>query len=200
MFLETICIKNGVAVSLEDHAERMRQTADRFGFTAPGLPCIESLLPGSLRDKKVKCSIGYRETIRTVGFVAYTPKVIRSLVLVEGDGLDYSFKYSDRRRLEVLNSRGGKGDEALIAQNGCITDTTYSNVVFRKKGEFFTPGTYLLNGTKRQRLLRNSIIKEADITVDNLHEYEHVYLINSMLNIEDGIGCPVKSILNSIII
>ncbi len=70
MFLETICIKNGVAVSLEDHAERMRQTADRFGFTAPGLPCIESLLPGSLRDKKVKCSIGYRETIRTVGFVA----------------------------------------------------------------------------------------------------------------------------------
>ena len=199
MFLETICIKNGVAVSLEAHAERMRQTADRFGFSAPGLPCIESLLPGSLRDKKVKCSIGYRETIRTVGFVAYTPKVIRSLVLVEGDGLDYPFKYSDRGRLEAL-SNPERGDEALIVQNGCITDTTYSNVVFRKNGEFFTPGTYLLNGTKRQRLLRNSIIKEADITVDNLHEYEHVYLINSMLDIEDGVGCPMKSILNSIII
>ena len=29
----------------------------------------------------------------------------------------------------------------LIVQNGCITDTTYSNVVFRKNGEFFTPST-----------------------------------------------------------
>ena len=200
MFLETICIKNGVAVSLEDHAERMRQTADRFGFTAPGLPCIESLLSGSLRDKKVKCSIGYRETIRTVGIVAYTPKVIRSLVLVEAEELDYSFKYSDRVQLEVLNKQRGERDEVLIVQNGCITDTTYSNVVFRKNGEFFTPHTYLLNGTKRQRLLRESIIKEAAITVDNLHEFEHVYLINAMLDIEDGVGCPVQSILNSIII
>jgi len=77
---------------------------------------------------------------------------------------------------------------------------TYSNVVFRKNGEFFTPHTYLLNGTKRQRLLRESIIKEAAITVDNLHEFEHVYLINAMLDIEDGVGCPVQSILNSIII
>lgn len=200
MFLETICIRNGSAVNLEAHVERMRHTATRFGFAAPVLPCLESLLPGPLRDKKVKCSIGYRETIRTVRFEAYTPKRIRSLVLVEADELDYSFKWADRSQLEVLNNRGGKGDEVLIVQNGCITDTTYSNVVFRKNGEFFTPDTYLLNGTKRQRLLRESIIKEATITVDNLHGFEHVYLINAMLDIEDGVSCPVQSILNSIII
>lgn len=200
MFLETICIKNGTAVNLEAHVERMRQSANRFGFAAPVLPCLESLLPETLREKKVKCSIEYREAIRTVRFVAYTPKRIRSLVLVEADEVDYSFKYSDRVQLEVLNKQRGERDEVLIVQNGCITDTTYSNAVFRKNGEFFTPHTYLLNGTKRQRLLRESIIKEAAITVDNLHEFEHVYLINAMLDMEDGVGCPVQSILNSIII
>ncbi|OJV36724.1 MAG: hypothetical protein BGO33_04120 [Bacteroidia bacterium 43-41] len=197
MFLETICIKNGAVRNLQAHVERMRRTAEHFGFAAPELPCLEVMLPEPLRDKKVKCRIEYKGTICNIGFTAYTPKVIRSLRLVKADNVDYSFKFSDRARLDALNNRRGQCDEALIVQNGCITDTTYSNVVFRKNKEFFTPGTCLLNGTKRQKLLRESIIREAEITVDNLHEYEHVYLINSMLDIEDGVGIPVRNIYPS---
>ena len=132
--------------------------------------------------------------IRSIGFDPYRPKPVCVLRLVEAEGLDYSFKYSDRSRLDALND-AEPGHEVLIVQGGEITDTTYSNVVLRKAGELFTPSASLLNGTKRQKLLRESIVREMKITVDNLGLFDHLYLINAMLDIEDGVGVPVKEIL-----
>jgi 4-amino-4-deoxychorismate lyase len=194
MFLESICILDGRAVNLEAHRERMGLTGNRFGFTAPQLPDLEQLLPESLRKGKVKCRIEYDGKIRSIGFDPYRPKPVCVLRLVEAEGLDYSFKYSDRSRLDALND-AEPGHEVLIVQGGEITDTTYSNVVLRKAGELFTPSASLLNGTKRQKLLRESIVREMKITVDNLGRFDHLYLINAMLDIEDGVGVPVKKIL-----
>jgi 4-amino-4-deoxychorismate lyase len=194
MFLESICILDGRAVNLEAHRERMGLTGNRFGFTAPQLPDLEQLLPESLRKGKVKCRIEYDGKIRSIGFDPYRPKPVCVLRLVEAEGLDYSFKYSDRSRLDALND-AEPGHEVLIVQGGEITDTTYSNVVLRKAGELFTPSASLLNGTKRQKLLRESIVREMKITVDNLGRFDHLYLINAMLDIEDGVGVPVKEIL-----
>jgi 4-amino-4-deoxychorismate lyase len=194
MFLESICILDGLAVNLEAHRERMGLTGNRFGFTAPQLPDLEQLLPESLRKGKVKCRIEYDGKIRSIGFDPYRPKPVCVLRLVEAEGLDYSFKYSDRSRLDALND-AEPGHEVLIVQGGEITDTTYSNVVLRKAGELFTPSASLLNGTKRQKLLRESIVREMKITVDNLGRFDHLYLINAMLDIEDGVGVPVKEIL-----
>ncbi len=194
MFLETICIKNGVIQNLEAHISRMEQTGANFGFSAPALPCLVSMLPETLRDEKVKCRIEYREEIKNIDFTAYTPKIIRSLMLIEANDVNYSFKFSDRTELNALIDKREQYDEILIVQNGCITDTTYSNVVFQKNNDFFTPETFLLNGTKRQILLRKSIIQETRITADNLKEFDYVYFINSMLDIEDGVGCFVQNI------
>jgi 4-amino-4-deoxychorismate lyase len=194
MFLESICILDGRAVNLEAHRERMGLTGNRFGFTAPQLPDLEQLLPESLRKGKVKCRIEYDGKIRSIGFDPYRPKPVCVLRLVGAEGLDYSFKYSDRSRLDALND-AEPGYEVLIVQGGEITDTTYSNVVLRKAGELFTPSASLLNGTKRQKLLRESIVREMKITVDNLGRFDHLYLINAMLDIEDGVGVPVKEIL-----
>lgn len=174
----------------------MEQTGTYFGFSAPALPCLVSMLPEYLQDEKVKCRIEYREEILNIDFTVYTPKIISSLMLVEVDNIDYSFKFSDRTGLNSLNDKKGECDEVLVVQNGCITDTTYSNVVFRRNNEFFTPETFLLNGTKRQKLLRESIIQKIRITADNLMEFDCVYLINSMLDIEDRVGCPVKNVFS----
>ncbi len=195
MFLETICIENGKAKNLSAHLNRMRQTAAHFGFIAPTMPDIESLLPANLQKSKVKCRIEYAREILAVEFAAYTPKTIRSLQLVHVDDIDYSFKFSDRTLLNALAAKKNDCDEILIVRDGCITDTSYSNVVFEKNNRFFTPDTFLLNGTKRQNLLRESVIYEAEITLDNLHEFDHVYLINSMLDIEDGVGVPVSHVV-----
>ncbi len=195
MFLETICIKNGIVQGIEAHQARMRDTAIRFGFHAPELPDLSAQVPTELRDsQKVKCSVVYHEQILSITFTAYRQKTIDSLKLVEAE-VDYSFKFSDRSVFNTLLQEKGDCDEILIVKNGCITDTSFSNVVFSKNDQFFTPDSYLLNGTKRQQLLREKRIRETRVTIDNLHHFDKVYLINAMLEIEDNVGLSVEKIV-----
>ncbi len=197
MFLETICIKNGVAQNLEQHIKRMQNTAHSFGFQAPILPDLSVQMPTELRESpKVKCSIVYHKQILNITFTEYQTKTINSLKLVEAN-VDYSFKYSDRSELNELLQKKGDCDEILIVKNNCITDTSFSNVVFRKNNDFFTPDTYLLNGIKRQTLLANKTITETRITVSDLHQFDIVYLINAMLDIEDNLSLSMDKLLNS---
>ncbi|HHU96088.1 MAG: aminotransferase class IV [Bacteroidota bacterium] len=179
---------------IEAHQARMRDTALCFGFHAPVLPDLSAQVPIGLKEsKKVKCSVVYHEQILSITFTAYRRKKIDSLKLMEAD-VAYSFKYSDRSVLNTLLQEKGDCDEILIVKNSCITDTSFSNVVFSKDDLFFTPDTYLLNGTKRQQLLREKRIRETRVTVDNLHFFDKVYLINAMLDIEDSVGLSVDKI------
>ena len=107
MFLETICIKNGIVRDIEAHQARMCDTALRFGFPVPELPDLSAQLPTELRDsQKVKCSVVYHEQILSIAFTAYRQKKIDSLKLVEADVV-YSFKFSDRSLLNTLLQERG---------------------------------------------------------------------------------------------
>lgn len=193
MFLETVCIENRKVQHLRAHTARMQQTAAHFRFTAPTLPHLEALLPPELNEGKVKCSIIYHTAIERIRFDIYQPKQITTLKLVEASP-DYAYKFADRSALNNLLLQKGDCDEILICRDGFITDTSYSNVVFQKGSRFFTPHSYLLNGTKRQQLLRSGCISEREISTASLGAYDRVYLINAMLDIEDGISLPVSSI------
>ena len=86
-------------------------------------------------------------------------------------------------------------DDILIVKNGRITDTSYANIVVRgSDNTWYTPSTYLLNGTRRQSLLDRGIIKEREITPASLRKFRELHLINSMINIADTAGIPVRSI------
>lgn len=172
----------------------MLRTAVHFGFNAPPLPDLRSLLPDGLRDTKVKCRIIYHKTIEEISFERYLPKKIASLKLVEA-AVDYSFKFADRESLNALLAQKGDCDEILITRHGLITDTSYSNVVFSKGERYFTPENPLLNGTKRQNLLREGMITEKRITRESLPEYDRIYLINALLDIKDGISLPISGII-----
>ena len=108
--------------------------------------------------------------------------------------LDYSFKYADRTEWNALLEQKTGCDDILIVKNGYITDTSFSNVVFENETGLFTPSTYLLAGTKRQSLLQKGIIKEAEISIENIGLYSKLYLINTMIDIEDNL-CIDTSLL-----
>lgn len=184
MLLETICIDHGKVCNLAWHLARMQQAAAHFHFRAPALPDLLPLLPVELGDTKVKCRVRYRETLLELSFDKYEAKRVQSLQMVEA-APDYCFKYTNRDELNRLLEKKGQADEILITCNGLITDTTFSNVVFRQGDHFFTPDSWLLNGTKRQKLLREGTITERRITRETVQAYESVHLINSMLDIED---------------
>ncbi len=193
MFLETICILHGKVQNKKAHAARMQQSAASHLFTAPPLPDLEKMLPVNLTQGRVKCRIIYHHTLEEITFAPYQPAMINSLKLVEASP-DYGFKYADRKALGDLLEQKGNCDELLITHGGLITDTSYSNVVLSKDDHYFTPRTFLLNGTKRQQLLREGKISEREISVDSLGDYDRIYLINAMLDIEDGISLSVSSI------
>ena len=75
-----------------------------------------------------------------------------------------------------------------------MTDTSFTNVVFESDKGLFTPSTYLLPGTKRQTLLKERVIKEKVIRIEDIEDYRKLYLINAMMGIEDNISIPISSL------
>jgi len=193
MFLESICIIEGRPQNLEAHQERMLLTAAHHGFTAPQLPQPTPLLPGHLTHGKVKWRIQYREEILFMEFNPYSPKEIRSLRLVEGKP-DYAFKYADRTALDRLMLQKGACDDILIIRNGLITDSSHSNVVLQQGDRLYTPTTFLLNGTRRQQLLREGMITEKELPASELHHYDRILLINAMLTLDEASSIPIENI------
>ena len=115
--------------------------------------------------------------------------------LVENNKFEYRFKYSDRKELEYMKKKA-KTEEIIIVQNRKITDTSYSNLLFLKEKQWFTPTSYLLNGVQRQHLLSKKAIKETEITLDNIKEFTHFQLINSLNDFDDMFVYPIEKIVN----
>lgn len=193
-FSEVIKVYNGGFVNLSFHIDRMNRTT-LFFFKAP---CVINLkeddIPMEYRTGIVKCRIVYSDQIIEVKYEQYQFRQMNNLKLVYSDSVDYSFKFADRRYLNALLSQKNECDEILIVKNGYITDTSFSNVIFENESGLFTPSTYLLAGTKRQILLQQGIIKEAEIKVQDINLYARLYIINAMIDLDDKLCIETASI------
>ena len=195
MFIETIRIQDGHACHLSDHTDRMRRTADHFGFTAPTLPHdLEARLPADLRTGTVRCRVLYDHTLREVTFMPYRRRCIERLFAVDAGTTDYAFKYADRAPLTRPQISLAETDELLFIRDGCLTDTSYTNLVLRRGDELVTPDTFLLDGTCRGRLLRTGRIRTARIRLQDLATYDELLLINAMMPLHEAIRLPITAI------
>jgi len=141
-----------------------------------------------------KARIIYDSEIRKVEFVPYIMRPVQSLKLIHDSSISYKYKFLDRSKLDNLFALRDKADDILIVQNGLITDSWYANIIFKKADRWFTPDSYLLNGTMRQSLLDTDLIEEVRMDVSDLKNYQSARLINSMLGM-DGPEIPIDSIL-----
>ena len=195
MFIETIRIQDGRACHLSDHTDRMRRTADHFGFTAPTLPHdLEARLPADLRTGTVRCRVLYDHTLREVTFTPYRRRQIERLFAVDAGTTDYAFKYADRAPLARPQISLAETDELLFVRDGCLTDTSYTNLVLRRGDELVTPDTFLLDGTCRRRLLRTGRIRTARIRLQDLATYDELLLINAMMPLHEAIRLPISAV------
>ncbi len=195
-FLETVKVVDGVFVHPELNLQRMMNTMDRAFHTSVPDSFFEDLaIPVDMRCGVVKCRILYGASVDEIGFQPYACRKVSSLKLVDGGNVDYSQKYADRSALLKLTAQKGECDDILIVQNGLITDTSYSNVVLSNHGKYYTPKSYLLNGTCRRRLIAEGKVIPADISVSDLDSYDNLYLINAMISIEDKVTVSVSNIV-----
>lgn len=190
-FIESIRVCDGKFCSLEWHLRRMRQTIAYWQYPLD-LSILSWQVPEELGSGIFKCRIVYDSRIREITYSPYQPRIIRSLKLVDGDALDYAFKYEDRSAIMRLLQLKESCDDILITKGGYITDTSYSNVVLENSEGLFVPHTFLLNGTRRQRLLSEGIVRERAIRPSDLGQYHRLYLINALIGLEEDVSLPLS--------
>lgn len=195
--VETIKIENGILQNISFHNERMiRSLFDIYNIKSVMLLEKLIIIPEDLKEGIFKCRVEYDRDIRKVEFLPYKIKIINSLKLVVDNSIEYAYKFIDRKRIEELASSCGQNEDILIIKNGMITDSLYANVIFRERsGNWVTPSSYLLPGTKRASLLKRGIIHEEIITYKDLRKYSEVRLINAMLEIGDTNGIPITNLV-----
>ncbi len=194
--LETIKVENGKLVNLPCHQERMDRARCEFLGLKDSL-LLETILdvPEYAEKGVYKCRVSYGASIGIIEFIHHIPKRVKTLKLIIDNEIDYTYKYSDRSHLQRLLSLKGNCDDILIAKNGLISDTSFSNIVFSNGKNWFTPDQPLLKGTKRGTLLKTGKIKSKRIKTDDIQKYSTFALINALMDLDDGSNYPIENIV-----
>lgn len=187
---ETIKLLDGKLHNIEYHNKRINN-ARRDLFSADKIIFLEQEIAIPLEFAKglYKCKVIFGKEIESINITPYKPKKIEKLIIANEDKIEYSYKYLDRTPLNELKNKyaPGENEEIIIVKNGMVTDSSYSNLLFREGENYYTPSTPLLNGTMRQKLLDEKKITEKNITWGNIKEFSEVYLMNAMLGIGEAI-------------
>jgi 4-amino-4-deoxychorismate lyase len=195
-FIESIKIEDQEVFLLDLHQKRVNDTFAHFG--QEGSIDLYKIFKNLEHDEdgmyKFKITYSLDRTYRTQ-LIPYAISEIDDFQLVENNSFDYSFKFEDRKEFEKMKVKA-RAEEIIIVKNNHITDTSYSNLLFLKGKDWFTPSTFLLNGVQRQHLLKKKKIKETEITLQSLSEYSHFQLINAMNDFDDMFIYPMSKIRN----
>ena len=186
--IESIKIKNGSAVNLDLHIARMNNSSKELWGSDQHSVDFETILNtiASLDpDSIYKLRLIYDADSFDFEFLPYSNPQIDSLKLVEAPEIDYSNKYLDRSSIKKAFKKRASCDDILITQHGMVTDSFYCNVAFKQGNDWFTPDLPLLKGIKRQQLLNSGMIKESEISIEDIPEFEMITLFNAMIEFKE---------------
>lgn len=192
-FIESLKLVGERFSNIELHQQRIDLTSKVFSINSK-IELKDISIPNFNDDLVRKCRIIYSKDDFSVSFSEYKQRKIENLKVVFDDTIDYSYKFENRDRLNSLfEDRGGCSD-IIIVKNGCLTDTSFSNIVLFDGDKYFTPSSFLLNGNMRQKLLMDKIIIEKEIKLEDIHSFKKLYLINALNSLEDSLSINVENI------
>ncbi len=183
LFIETIRIEDGKVYNLDYHIERFNRTRAAFWKGCIPIDLRALVSPQSLAGI-YKCRVVYGREIEEITYVPYQMRDVSSLRLVVADTVDYTYKSTNREKLNALYAQRKMADDILIVKEGCLTDTSIANIALYDGHTWFTPARPLLRGTKRAELLDRKLIVEKDIPQISLKDYSHIMLFNAMIDWE----------------
>ena len=172
---ESLLLEDGEYFLLERHLERLRDSAEFFGFVF-NEAAINSALASVDVNGKVRLTLWKDGRIETEVSVI-EPSEVRRVTLAP-EPIDSS----DRFLFHKTTKRPDGDDIIFWNERGEITESTIANVVVRIDDELFTPPVEsgLLAGTFRNQLLAEGKIKERVITVEEIKTADEIFLINSV--------------------
>ncbi|WP_297090316.1 aminotransferase class IV [uncultured Draconibacterium sp.] len=193
--LETIKCKDGRLFNLPYHQARFNLALTKF-FPGAQKPELSELIkiPESCASGLFKCRVVYSEKIKLIEFLPHQYRPVNSIRLVEANNINYSCKYANRNALQQLFSQRGGCDDILMVKQDCITDSFTANPVFFDGIKWWTPDTPLLAGTQRARLLAENKISLCRVTLNNLHRFTKIGLINALQDMSDMPVIPISQL------
>jgi len=182
--IETIKIDNNKIYNLDFHNARFNFSRKKIFNISNRINLTDIIFfPDDKLEGLYKCRIIYDKEIKSVEFIPYKLKKIRTLKLIDDNKIEYSYKFKDRKNLENLFNKRETADDIIIVKNNFITDSFFGNIIFQKNNKFYTPNTPLLEGTKRAQLLAEGIILEREILKQDIKKFDAIYLINAMIDL-----------------
>jgi para-aminobenzoate synthetase / 4-amino-4-deoxychorismate lyase len=179
---ESILLEHGEYFLLQDHLDRLRNSAAYFGFAFPEneiCSILKRIAANNADAFKVRLTLwkdGQLETdITPLAPAANQIKHVRLAAQPIDSSNRFLFHKTTRRQ--------GYADDVIFwNERGEVTESGPANVVVAIDGELFTPpiASGLLAGTFRNHLLAEGKIKERVITVEELRNAKELYLINSV--------------------
>ena len=161
---ETIAILDGIPQNLAFHQVRMDNAIEKLFKQTSVFNLAEIIqVPERYQNGLVRCRIDYNQQDYHIIFSIYQKREI--------------FKYSNRENFDLIKI---EKDEAIIIQNGKVTDCRVGNLLFLKNNIWYSPKDYLLKGTQLSYLLSQNKIKLVEIKIEDLHQYEKIMMINAM--------------------
>lgn len=187
-YLESLALQDGKIRLLSYHQDRLNKTFLEFypNNKPLDLEKIFSIVTFPTDQKLYKIRFLYNAAQYKIEIEAYKEKTVENFYLIERE-MDYNYKFTDRVNLEsVYKLLPDKNADFIITIKGCISDSFYANLIFFDGENWFTPKTYLLNGTMRQFLLNEKKITEKSIKIEDLKKYKSFKRINALLTFQDS--------------
>lgn len=196
LLLETFCLLNGKLINLPYHKDRIERTLGEHYPITPFVEAIEKEAKSlDATTGKWRASVTYSLLgIESVKLIPYRQPQITGFKLIPIQNNFYSKKWADRTRLNQYKELLPPGIEPIFILDGQVTDTSFTNLLFERKGNLYTPSTPLLRGTKRSQLLDRVVIIPIPLLTTELASYEKIHLINAMLNPGD-FTFPISAII-----
>lgn len=192
-FFETVKIKNSLVCNLAYHWQRMNCTAIHFGLDQSVIEeAIKSLRNLSFeKNCDSRCKLLYDNQGYSFEFSELETRRITSLKIVFDDSVCYSFKYADRKKIELLYDLREDCDDVLIVKNGQLTDTSIANILLFDGKNWITPDSPLLNGTCRQRLIDEGRIEVKRVLLSDLKSFSLIMPINALRDFNLEVALPI---------
>jgi 4-amino-4-deoxychorismate lyase len=194
--IESIKLIDGKFPNLFYHEQRMIRSLEQLFGVEDDINLEKLLSTLDIPEKGLyKCRIVYDDSTRDVEFIPYQPKNIRSLKIVHHNRISYPFKYANRKTIDKLFADREECDDILIIKNGKVTDSSFSNIIFKNGKDWITPWHPLLPGTMRQKLIEANKIIPEKILEEDIKTFESFKLINAMMEF-DGPEIEVSNIVS----
>ena len=177
---ESILFESGEYFLLARHIERLRDSAEYFGFRF-----CEAQISADLERIAAENSAGLWKVRLTLWKDGRIDSDVSSIQRVEARRVTVAREAvdsSDRFLFHKTTRRAQLDDTIFWNERGEVTESNIANVVVPIDGELYTPPieSGLLAGTFRNQLLAEGKIKERVITIEELQHAKEFFLINSV--------------------